>query len=100
LLYEKQTKDKVTARSPQGISFVSEHPDFHFEVSYAEIQAAIARKDYGWLVEHVFNPALAQFLRKKNTDTLINNPRPRARRPAGMRRHRNSRTRRISQVPG
>jgi hypothetical protein len=72
-------------------------PEFHFEVTTAEIEAAIARGDYPWLCEHVFGPALVQFLEHKNTKALINNPRPRARRPAGTRR---PRTRRISQVPG
>ncbi len=72
-------------------------PEFHFEVTGAEIRAAIERHDYEWLVTHVFNPALVQFLVKKNTTALINNPRPRARRQAGTRR---PRTRRISQVPG
>ena len=59
---------------------MTDEPEFHFEVSTAEIEAALKRKDYGWLVEHVFNPALVQFLEKKNTDALINNPRPRSRR--------------------
>jgi hypothetical protein len=55
----------------------------------------LKRKDYGWLVEHVFTPALAQFLRKKNTDALVKGSTiPRSRRPAGTRRHRNHRTRR------
>jgi hypothetical protein len=72
-------------------------PDFHFEVTSEEIMAALDRKDYGWLCEHVFTPGLVQFLRKKHTDALINNPRPRARRQAGTRRHRNSRTRRSDQ---
>jgi glycine/D-amino acid oxidase-like deaminating enzyme len=79
---------------------MSDEPEFHFEVSYADIAAAIDRKDYGWLCEHVFTPALAQFLRKKNTEALINNPRTRARRQAGTRRHGRHPTRRISQVPG
>jgi hypothetical protein len=79
---------------------MNDDPEFHFDVTTAEIEAALPRKDYGWLVEHVFNPALVQFLEKKNTAALINNPRPRARRQAGTRRHRNSRTRRISKVPG
>ncbi len=79
---------------------MSDQPEFHFEVTSEEIAAAIDRGGYPWLCEHVFTPALAQFLRKQNTDALINNPRPRARRPAGMRRRGNNRTRRISQVPG
>jgi hypothetical protein len=60
---------------------MTDQPEFHFEVTTAEIEAALERHDYGWLVENVFNPALAQFLRKKNTDALINDPRPRGRRP-------------------
>ena len=74
---------------------MTDEPEFHFEVTGAEIRAALERHDYEWLVENVFNPALAQFLRKKNTDALINNPRPRARRP--VTRHR--RTRRSKQIP-
>jgi hypothetical protein len=70
---------------------MSDQPGFHFDVSTAEIEAAIDRKDYGWLCENVFTPTLAQFLRKKNTDALINNPRPRTRRP-GTRRHRTRRS--------
>ena len=65
---------------------MNDQPEFTFDVSTAEIEAAIARKDYAWLVEHVFNPALVQFLDKKHTAALINNPRPRARRQAGTRR--------------
>jgi hypothetical protein len=69
---------------------MTDQPDFHFEVSTAEIEAALKRKDYGWLCEHVFNPALAQFLRKKNTAALVKGSTlPRSRRPAGTRRHRN-----------
>jgi hypothetical protein len=76
---------------------MNDQPEFHFEVTTAEIEATIKRGDYGWLVENVFNPALVQFLRKKNTDALINNPRPRARQPVGKRR--SHRTRRLPQVP-
>jgi len=65
---------------------MNDDPEFHFEVSTAEIEAALKRKDYQWLVENVFNPALVQFLDKKHTAALINNPRPRARRQAGTRR--------------
>jgi len=68
---------------------MSDQPEFHFEVTSEEIGAAIDRKDYGWLCEHVFTPALAQFMRKQNTEALINNPRPRARRP--VTRHRRTR---------
>jgi hypothetical protein len=60
---------------------MTDEPEFHFEVSGPEIEAAVKRGDYAWLVENVFNPALVQFLEKKNTDALLNNPRPRARRP-------------------
>jgi hypothetical protein len=73
-------------------------PEFHFEVTGPEIEAAVARGDYAWLCEHVFIPATVQFLRKKNTAALLNNPRPRARRPVGKRR--SHRTRRLPQVPG
>jgi hypothetical protein len=79
---------------------MTDEPEFHFEVSSADIADAINRGDYEWLCANFFTPALAQFLDKKHTAALINNPRPRARRPAGARRHRNNRTRRISQVPG
>ena len=75
---------------------MNDDPDLYFDVSTAEIEAAVARGDYAWLCANVFGPALVQFLEKKNTDALMNNPRPRARRLAGMRR---PRTRRISQVP-
>jgi hypothetical protein len=70
---------------------MNDEPEFHFDVSYAQISAAIDRKDYGWLCEHVFTLALVQFLDKKHTDALINNPRPRARRLAGTRRPRTRR---------
>ncbi len=79
---------------------MSDQPEFHFEVTGAEIRAALERHDYEWLVANVFNVALVQFFEKKRTKALINNPRPRARRQVGTRRHRNNRTRRISQVPG
>jgi hypothetical protein len=80
---------------------VNDQPDFHFEVTGAEIRAAIDRGDYPWFCEHVFGPALAQFFRKKHTAALVKGSTlPRSRRPAGARRHRNNRTRRISQVPG
>ena len=72
---------------------MSDEPEFHFEVSYADIAAALERHDYEWLVTHLFTPALMQFIDKRHTAALINNPRPRARRPAGTRRHRNNRTR-------
>jgi hypothetical protein len=68
---------------------MTDDPEFHFEVTGAEIEAAVRRGDYEWLCEHVFNPALVQFLRKKNTDALINNPRPRTRRR--VTRHRRTR---------
>jgi hypothetical protein len=71
---------------------MNDEPEFHFEVTGAEIRAAIDRGDYPWLCEHVFGPALAQFIRKQNTDALINNPRPRARRQAGTRRPRTRRS--------
>ena len=70
---------------------MNDQPEFTFDVSTAEIEAAIARKDYAWLVTHVFNPALVQFLEKKHTAALINNPRPRARR-AVTRHHRTRRS--------
>jgi hypothetical protein len=49
----------------------------------ADIKAALARGDYPWLCEHVFIPALAQFLREEETASLVKNPRPRSRRLAG-----------------
>ncbi len=79
---------------------MSDQPEFHFEVTSEETAAALERHDYEWLCDNVFTPALVQFLVKQNTKALINNPRPRSRRQAGTRRHRNNRTRRISQVPG
>jgi len=51
---------------------MSDDPDFTFDVTGAEIEAAIKRGDYGWLCENVFNPALAQFLVKRNTQRLVN----------------------------
>ena len=61
----------------------------------ADAMAAVDRDDYAWLVKHVFIPALAQIVREEHTAALVNgSPRPRARRPAGTRRHRNNRTRR------
>jgi hypothetical protein len=71
---------------------MNDEPEFHFEVSYADIAAALERHDYGWSCDHVFGPALAQFLRKQNTSALINNPRPRARRQSGTRRPRTRRS--------
>jgi hypothetical protein len=80
---------------------MTDEPEFHFEASFADIAAAIDRGDYEWLCANFFTPALAQFLRKQNTTALVKgSTRPRSRRPAGARRHRNNRTRRISQVPG
>jgi hypothetical protein len=74
---------------------MNDEPEFHFEVTGAEIRAAIDRGDYPWLCEHVFGPALAQFLRKQNTDALVKGSTlPRSRRRAGTRRHHNNRTRR------
>ena len=67
---------------------MSNGPEFHFDVSTAEIEAAIGRG--GWLCEHVFTTALAQFLEKKHTAALINNPRPRSRRAVTRRRTRRS----------
>jgi hypothetical protein len=64
---------------------MTDEPEFHFDVSGPEIEAAVARGDYEWLCTHVFIPATVQFLRKKNTDALINDPRPRSRRPVGTR---------------
>ena len=37
---------------------MSDEPEFRFDVSTAEIEAAIKRGDYEWLVENVFTPAL------------------------------------------
>jgi len=79
---------------------VTGDPEFTFAVTTAEIEAALERRDYPWLVENVFNLAFVEFLRKKNTAALLNNPRPRARRPAGARRSDRHRTRRPNQVPG
>ena len=76
--------------------------DFHFDVTTAEIQAALDRNDYGWLVENVFNPALVQWLNKEHTAALVSgSTRPRSRRQSGRgRSRRQHRTRRFSQVPG
>jgi hypothetical protein len=66
---------------------MTDDPEFHFDVSTAEIEAALKRHDYAWLVENVFNPALVQFLLKKNTAALVKgSKRPRARRPFGKTR--------------
>jgi hypothetical protein len=70
---------------------MSDQREFHFEVTSEEIGAAIDRGDYEWLCTHVFAPALAQFMRKQNTNAPINNPRPRARRPV-TRHHRTRRS--------
>jgi hypothetical protein len=64
---------------------------FDLKVTKDDILAAMARDDYAWLVDNVFTPALAQFMRKKNTNALINNPRPRSRRPV-TRHHRTMRS--------
>jgi hypothetical protein len=80
---------------------MSDEPEFDLNVTGADIAAALERHDYPWICEHVFGPALVQFLDKKHTAALVKgSTRPRSRRPAGKRRHRNNRTRRISQVPG
>jgi hypothetical protein len=76
---------------------MNDEPEFDLKVTGPDIAAALERHDYEWLVDNVFTPALAQFLRKQNTDALINNPRPRARRQAGTRRRRNHQTRRSDQ---
>jgi hypothetical protein len=70
---------------------MSDQPEFHFEVTSEEIKAALARDDYAWLVENVFLPGLAQIMRKQNTNALINDPRPRSRRPV-TRHHRTRRS--------
>jgi hypothetical protein len=41
---------------------MTDDPNFKFDVTGAEIEAALARGDYEWLCKHVFNPALAQFI--------------------------------------
>ena len=64
--------------------------DFKFEVTGPEIEAAVKRGDYEWLCTHVFTPALVQFMEKKRTDAMLNDPRPRARRPVTRRRTRRS----------
>src|SRR5262249_3698420 len=92
-------RQRCAAALWRGHSMTDEpEPEFTFAVSTAEIEAAIKRGDYGWLIEHVFNPALLQFLEKKNTAALLTNPRPRARRAVGERR--SHRSRRLPQVPG
>jgi hypothetical protein len=78
---------------------MSDEPNFHFDVTGAEIEAAVARGDYAWLCEHVFIPATVQFMREKHTAALVKGSRlPRGRRPIGKRR--SHRTRRLPQVPG
>ena len=67
---------------------MNDEPEFDLKVTGADIAAALERHDYGWLVDNVFTPALAQFLCKQNTNALINNPR--ARRPV-TRHHRTRR---------
>jgi hypothetical protein len=71
---------------------MTDEPNFHFDVT--SVMAALDRGDYGWLVENVFNPALVQFIRQKHTNALINDSRPRTRRPAGT-RHRTRRSHRF-----
>jgi len=70
---------------------------FHLKVTKDNIVAAMERDDYAWPVDHVFIPALAQFMREKHTAALVKGSTlPRSRRPAGTRRHRNNRTRRTT----
>ncbi len=60
----------------------------------AEIEAAMDRDDYAWLVKHVFIPAMAEIIREEHTAALMNGSTlPRARRPVS-RRHSHHRTRR------
>jgi len=40
---------------------------FHLKVTKDNIVAAMERDDYAWPVDHVFIPALAQFMREKHT---------------------------------
>ena len=69
---------------------------FHFEVTGAEITAAVARGDYPWLCKHVFIPAAVQFMREKHTAALVKGSTlPRGRRRAGTRRHRTRRLHRF-----
>ena len=72
---------------------MNDPPEFHFEVTGPEIEAAVKRGDYEWLCTHVFIPATVQFLEKKRLDAMMKGgPRPRSRRPVGE--PRSSRTRR------
>ena len=74
---------------------MSDEPEFDLKVTGADVAAALERGDYAWLVDNVFSPALAQFMREKHTAALVKGSTlPRSRRPAGTRRHRNNRTRR------
>jgi hypothetical protein len=49
----------------------------------ADITAALERGDYAWMVEHIFIPALVDFIREQETAALVKGPRPRSRRLAG-----------------
>jgi hypothetical protein len=64
---------------------MSDQP-FHFNVTKDDIIAAMDRDDYAWLVDNVFIPALAQFIREQHTAALVKGSTfPRGRRPAGTR---------------
>jgi hypothetical protein len=69
---------------------------FHLKATKDDIVAAMDRDDYAWLVDNVFIPALAQFMREKHTAALVKGSMlPRSRRAAGTRRHRTRRSHRF-----
>jgi hypothetical protein len=67
-----------------------------------EIDAAIARDDYPWLVENVLIPCTVSLLRneKAMAELVKGAPRPRRLAGTGRRRHSHRQARRIPQVPG
>ena len=69
---------------------MSDQPEFHFEVTSEEIGAANRPPRLRVVMHPRLPPALAQFLRKQNTNALVKGSTlPRSRRPVGTRRHRN-----------
>jgi hypothetical protein len=69
---------------------------FHLKATKDDIVAATDRDDYQWLVDNVFIPALAQFMREKHAAALVKGSSlPRSRRQAGTRHHRIRRSHRF-----
>jgi hypothetical protein len=74
---------------------MSDQPELRLKATKDDIVAAMERDDYAWLVDNVFIPALAQFMRETHTAVLVKgSPFPRSRRQAGTHRHSHHPTRR------